>query len=444
MFADGTGRTSDFEAWAAELPARLAEPFAWGEKCAAVWRACKQVGRRTHIAVTLTAGRTSINWLAGLWHAHWCQLAKLEVEPAPALRALATPMDSAAAVARSRVLHGAAAIWPDAGQIAILRLWPSTRAAVGVCLQTAISLGVQRPELLTLLPSLLAGAHRAWSTEDRVQTKGLVQYFNRYFGRNFGRDLGLDLSRHLTRYFGPLFRHYFMQDFTRHFDRSFGRYFDRDINIFFVRYFERDFHDDFAQHLNNHLIKYLTHYFNPAFGHHFVRAFGRDFVRQLGRHMGLAETTLDAPWLATFAFLETGSAAGRASPRATLAHGRLPEGAPLLALFRAACRASFAPTDERLRAAVTRACDELEADPLWPALARHVARMSTPEDRALLVEHARHPEQREPPLSWGLQHHVRGDLVLGDDSVVTLDELCAQAGLAALPLLEDMPDELDV
>jgi hypothetical protein len=39
---------------------------------------------------------------------------------------------------------------------------------------------------------------------------------------------------------------------------------------------------------------------------------------------------------------------------------------------------------------------------------------------------------------------VRGDLVLEDDTVVTLDELCAQAGLAPPPLLEDMPDELDI
>ena len=39
---------------------------------------------------------------------------------------------------------------------------------------------------------------------------------------------------------------------------------------------------------------------------------------------------------------------------------------------------------------------------------------------------------------------MRGDLVFDDDSVVTLDELCAQAGLAPLPLLEAMPDELDI
>lgn len=39
---------------------------------------------------------------------------------------------------------------------------------------------------------------------------------------------------------------------------------------------------------------------------------------------------------------------------------------------------------------------------------------------------------------------MRGDLVLEDDTVVTLDELCAHAGLAPPPLLEDMPDELDI
>ena len=142
--------------------------------------------------------------------------------------------------------------------------------------------------------------------------------------------------------------------------------------------------------------------------------------------------------------LETGSVAGRAAPRAAMAHGQIPHEVPLLAMFRLACRASFAPHDPDLRAAAARACADFGGDPLWPALARHVARISTAEDRALLVELARHPELREPPLSWGLQHYVRGDLVLGDGSVVTLDELCAHARIAAPPLLEDMPDELDV
>jgi len=70
--------------------------------------------------------------------------------------------------------------------------------------------------------------------------------------------------------------------------------------------------------------------------------------------------------------------------------------------------------------------------------------MSTTMDRALLEDLARHPQKRGPPLSWGIQHYVRGDLILNDDSVITLDELCTQAELAPLPLLEDMPDELDI
>lgn len=151
---------------------------------------------------------------------------------------------------------------------------------------------------------------------------------------------------------------------------------------------------------------------------------------------------LGAPWLPMFAFLEAGSVIGRSAPRAALAHGDVPDGVPLLTMFRAACRASFAPHDMGLLAMVGRACNAFDGDPLWPALARHVARISTSEDRAFLEDLARHPEQREPPLSWGLQHYVRGDLVFNDDSVVTLDELCIQAGLAPLPLLDPMPDEL--
>jgi hypothetical protein len=188
-------------------------------------------------------------------------------------------------------------------------------------------------------------------------------------------------------------------------------------------------------------------YFSWHFGRYFGPDFGRDFIRRalhFAQFSGLSEALLEAPWLPTFAVLDASSMAGRAAPRAALAHGRTADGVPLLALFRAACQASFAPDDAGLRDAAARSCDAFDGDPLWPALARHLARISTAEDRALLVELARHPERREPPLSWGLQHYVRGDLVLDDDSVVTLDELCARAGLAALPLLEDMPDELVV
>ena len=115
-----------------------------------------------------------------------------------------------------------------------------------------------------------------------------------------------------------------------------------------------------------------------------------------------------------------------------------------MALLRVACRASFAPEITDLCTAVTRACTAFDGDPLWPALARHVARISSAEDRARLESLAGHPEQRRAPLSWGLQYDVRGDLVFADDSVMTLDELCAQVGRPSLPLLEWMPDDLEI
>jgi len=73
-----------------------------------------------------------------------------------------------------------------------------------------------------------------------------------------------------------------------------------------------------------------------------------------------------------------------------------------------------------------------------------MARLSTPEDRALLTDLAQHPEKREPPLSWGLQFIVRGDVMLDNGSVVTLDELADEVDLPHLPYLEDLPDELEV
>ena len=220
-------------------------------------------------------------------------------------------------------------------------------------------------------------------------------------------------------------------------------------------------------------------YVGRDFGWNFIRYFARDFVRYyvryFGRDFGRTEPTFSALWLPRFAFLEAGSVAGRAASRSALAYGEVPEGVVLftaflesrsvagratprvasqedgvpdlvarLALFRLACQSSFAPDDVSLRTVVAGACDTFEGDPLWPTLARHVARISSAEDRALLEDLARNPEQREPPLSWGLQYYVRGDLVFDDGSVVTLDELCAQAGLMPLPLLEAMPDELDI
>jgi hypothetical protein len=433
IFADGAGTRSDFEAWAIELPARLSDSFASGDGCAQVWGACKQFERRAALATTLASARERLHWLEGTWHAHWCRRASLEVAPAPALLALEAPIGSAGAVARSRVLFGGAASWPEGGELAVLRLWPSARASTGVRLQTAISLGAQVPQIVAMLPALLARATRPWSGEEHALAKNFV----RYFCRNLTGDFVRDFARDFVQDFGRSFGRY------RYLSRYLDRYSIRDLVGDFGQYFLRNFDGDFAQNLDCYSVTNFGHdlprYLRPNLVRYFVQDLAGEFVRDLG----ISAPLLGAPWLPTFAFVETGSVLGRAAPRAALAHGEIPD-TPLLALFHTACRASFAPGDASLRTSGARACDAFDGDPLWPALARHVARISTTEDRAVLEDLARHPEKREGPLSWGLQHYVRGDLVFDDHSVVTLDELCAQAGLTPLPLLEPMPDELAI
>jgi hypothetical protein len=144
-----------------------------------------------------------------------------------------------------------------------------------------------------------------------------------------------------------------------------------------------------------------------------------------------------------FAPIEAASAVCRASVRAALAHLRR-SGDPTseLRLFRCACCVSLGRGS--YSQPLSDALERYQGDPLWPALARHIARRSTLEDRALLEDLAGRPEQREAPVSWALRYYVRGDLVMRDGSVVTMDEICDELGVPRLPLLENMPPEIDL
>lgn len=438
IFADGTGQRSDFDLWAAQLAMRLSSLSVWhGEDCARAWGACKQSDRRAALAERLTGARESLRWLEAAWHADWCQYAKLDVDPAPSLLVGDSSVMSAQAVARSRVLIGSQSSWPDSNEIAVLRLWPSTRSRLSVRLQTAVSLGAGKSEIIEMLPLFISQDRRPMSDEDRVHMERLASFFVSDFGE-YTDTVSRSVSR---RYFG--------RDVSCNFRRDFAN-FDQvstDYNQESVQHpwnFNRSFICDLMWEFGPPSMSVFVDYFTNDAIRSIVRELGWDFVHDLARNYGFSESMIRMPWLPTFVFVEWASCFGRAAPRAALAHGEVLGERPLLALFRAACRVSFAPDDAGLRIASARACDAFKGDPLWSALARHVARISTPDDCALLEDLALHPEQRQPPLSWGIQYYVRGDLMFDDDSVVTLDELCAQAGVAPLPHLEPMPDELDI
>ncbi len=77
-------------------------------------------------------------------------------------------------------------------------------------------------------------------------------------------------------------------------------------------------------------------------------------------------------------------------------------------------------------------------------LARHIARRSDDQDRGILKERVAMADEEATPLGWGLRFIVRGDILLDGGRVMTLDELSDAHGLPRLPLLEEMPDELEV
>ncbi|MBF0439827.1 MAG: hypothetical protein HQL93_12015 [Magnetococcales bacterium] len=142
---------------------------------------------------------------------------------------------------------------------------------------------------------------------------------------------------------------------------------------------------------------------------------------------------------------------GRASPRIAIAHknelfksfANTPW-EPEVQLFHHACRLSYdqggdsGPFQEALAD-----YDRLNRpEPLWRALARHVARQSDAQDKALLENLARHPEKREGRLGWCLRAFIRGDLVTPEGEWLLLDDFLARHNIPLPPYLEDMPDEL--
>lgn len=136
----------------------------------------------------------------------------------------------------------------------------------------------------------------------------------------------------------------------------------------------------------------------------------------------------------------------RSAARSTLAFAEdLPNNDSYL-LLQSACRLSLHPENDPSEFEAALITYGTTAEPLWPALARHLARRSTAEDRALLVDLAMHPEKREPPLSWGLQYIVRGDVVVDDPDFPETGRTyrLEEFGLGDLPYLEDMPPELEV
>lgn len=71
----------------------------------------------------------------------------------------------------------------------------------------------------------------------------------------------------------------------------------------------------------------------------------------------------------------------------------------------------------------------------WKSLAATLKNVATAEQKAHLAQAISNPESCLAPLSWGVQFFLRGDILLPDGEVVSLDELCRDAGVEPPPLI---------
>jgi hypothetical protein len=426
MLADGLGEAPRFQSWIRRLQENLSNtPWSFDiEICARAWAGSQQRERREALVAAIIAVAPHQTWLGWMRHDEFLSKALSRKVPVPHEASLSriliqqlsgSPAESAASVAAGRVLCGGPPIWPIEPLTAgLLQIWPSHRRLSGIRLQLAANCGAGSSDLVQISDHFLG---KPVSGSEQVElarefAPGFAHELYFFFARNYS-GMALDLTRalasDLARYFTCYFPGGFPQDFRRYFAYYFSRYFVRGYGPeFFLSFF-----------------------------HGFVRQFRHDYSRYFSGAFGGFEAD-DFSWTRDFLIFDLASV-GRSIARTVLV---MKEGDPKfnLKILSIACRHSFGSED--FTTALLK--DPPNLHPLWPALARHIARLSTPEDKALLIDLAQHPEKCEPPLSWGLQYIVRGDVLLEDGSVVTLDQLADEVGLPHLPYLEDMPDELEV
>lgn len=418
ILADGTAEATEFDAWREELY-KMSPGYDGRSLCASAWAACRQHERRMLLTATIAASLSSSHWLHGRDLMSWSEDAEFDVTTPPDLAAMLDPVASEVALARSRSLAGSSWRWPGHVLVILLRLWPSIRVRVSLTLQILASLAPDRATLLRAAPFLISRALKV--TPDREVDMEIGKQFMLALKGKLSSPSKLALAQDVVH------------DLLREIRQDAGQDFWRDKMIHRNWSLRLEVLDGLAGKLNRSDCR--NHIQNVG------RGFRWDFGARIAAAWGLDASTM-ALW-ADFAVLEIASALARASVRAAIAHGKIANSKyPEVALLTQACRVSLghAPVSRHLRDAAAR----FRGDRIWPALARHVARVSTVEDRTVLENAAARPDQFEGLVSWGLRYYVRGDIVMRNGTVLTMDEICDELTIPRLPLLEDMLPEIEL
>lgn len=405
MFADGLGTPASFHRWLEALPAALLESLRDFGALVQAWSASRQKDRRNELGRSLAARVSRETWFE--WAFYDGFASGLGIEVPPPRRGLLSPAIADAllggfygpdlsVILAGRFLCGAVALWPEeTPEVGLLQVWPSYRRLVGIRLQLALALGANRRDLRGLALRLAKfPSYRPLLVESIFHQlySASRSYFSLHEIMAAAQDYAIDAAALWNLSDGQIV----------------------------VRFGATP--DDY-QRFN--LLKAANHYSRFDFQ----------------KHLDWIPHQLESLDLGRFAAIDCLSDL-RSRARAVLARGVSEKGREA-SLMSTACRLSVNPTDDTTRLDSVLAAQSDFLHPLWPALARHVARRASAADRELLIDLARHPERCEPPLSLGLQAIVRGDLLLDDGSILTLDELADEVGLPHLPYLDEMPPPLD-
>lgn len=405
MLADGVGTDTMMDSWAGMFASLLCQRWPQqAERCARIWQASRQEVRRDKLISVLHNTAAEADWLAWLRFSQFLEQVGDRTQPrinypesarqapAAALSNLAPSgtIISAKQFAGGRVLSGIHSLWPGYPE-GLLHLWPSERRRITLDLQRLASINVNRAILSVFLGEM---PQQQPFRSARACALDLDLALDRDRYRAFARALAL--ARDLDRVLDHNLAHNLNRDLTRALDFALNL----DLGLAFTRVFDLAYEQEAS---NFQLVNIMARYF---LGTSTLRTSLCLLVVPPSHH---SNKTLFPLYLITVA--------ARVSVGIQTASEELAEAIAL------AKRSGI--------------------DTFWIAFARHIALLSTAEDHALLKDLAAHPEKREPPLSWALQYIVRGDILLPDGSEVTLDELCAEAGVPPYPLLEDMPPELE-
>lgn len=459
MLADGLGGKEVFKQWFKQLVEWLQEPWLFEERqeitwskevdfCVKAWAGSLQAERRKYMDKKLNTDAPNRNWLQWIRYQKWVQDTNPRFElthprEKSNARVLIDALDgeiaSARQVAVGRVLCGGSPFWPgQPWELVLLQTWPLHRRLVGHRLQSLANLSGGREQLLQVGKAFLKLPRCDDDTGDWARS--LVPDFARY--------LDNDLKSNLHRYLADKLFHDLFRESVSYLHRYLVSELDNDLARELASNLVREFVQNLAQNLAQSLTSDMAKHLARDWIQYLACNLGRDLDSGWARDLELED---DMPFMPHFAIIEY-SSLGRVGLRAFLAHLELePKSEPAVKLISQACRLSLQRKKD-LRAIDLKHFKEAlkeyppNGEPFWLALAKHLARCSTEEDRALLDDLAQHPEKREPPLQWGLKYIVRGDVVLDDGTEVTLDELTGELEMEPLPYLGEMqmPDEFKI